>query len=113
MNIKTIAPALLLSCVVFGAAASESAAAQKQHRRAQHKAAAKKPAEHPLDQQMIATQVMLDRAGYSPGEIDGTKNAATERALDVFTKHGGNAAALPQDALTRYRITEQDAAGPF
>ena len=113
MNLKRTAPALLTSCVVLGAAAIPAQAQQAHHRRSQHKTAAKKPAEHPIDQQAIATQVMLDRAGYSPGEIDGTKNAVTERALDVFTKHGGNAAALPQDALTRYRITEQDAAGPF
>jgi lipoprotein-anchoring transpeptidase ErfK/SrfK len=109
-----IPPVLLLSCVVLGATASEAVAAQKQHHRAQHKTAAKKkPAEATIDQQAIATQVMLDRAGYSPGEIDGTSGVGTQRALDAFTKHGGNAAALPQDALTRYRITEQDAAGPF
>jgi len=62
---------------------------------------------------MLATQVMLDRAGYSPGEIDATHGSSTERALAAFTKNGGNAEALPTDALVSYTITEQDAAGPF
>lgn len=78
-----------------------------------HRAPAKQHAEPPIDQHAIAVQVMLDRAGYSPGEIDGTMNTWTQRALDAYTKNGGNANALPADALTHYRITEQDAAGPF
>jgi lipoprotein-anchoring transpeptidase ErfK/SrfK len=75
-----------------------------------HKAAA---TPQPVDQKVLATQVMLDRAGFSPGEIDGRAGTSTTRALDVFTKSGGNAQALPQDAVTPYTITEQDAAGPF
>lgn len=67
----------------------------------------------PIDRHAIAVQVMLDRAGFSPGEIDGTIGLSTERALDAYTKHGGDPNALPSDALTAYRITEQDAAGPF
>ena len=65
------------------------------------------------DMQILATQVMLDRAGYSPGEIDAKRGPSTQRALDAFAKSGGNAQALPEDALTSYTITEQDAAGPF
>jgi lipoprotein-anchoring transpeptidase ErfK/SrfK len=61
----------------------------------------------------VQTQVMLDRAGFSPGEIDGTMGTGTKRALDALTKNGGKADALPADAVTAYRITEQDAAGPF
>jgi lipoprotein-anchoring transpeptidase ErfK/SrfK len=61
----------------------------------------------------IQTQVMLDRAGFSPGEIDATMGTTTQRALDAFKKGGGTADALPADAMTTYRITDQDAAGPF
>lgn len=61
----------------------------------------------------VQTQVMLDRAGFSPGEIDGASGTSTKRALDAFTKSGGKADALPTDAVTQYRITEEDAAGPF
>jgi lipoprotein-anchoring transpeptidase ErfK/SrfK len=57
--------------------------------------------------------VMLDRAGFSPGEIDGRIGKSTTRALDAFAKAGGNADAPPADAVTAYRITEEDAAGPF
>jgi lipoprotein-anchoring transpeptidase ErfK/SrfK len=61
----------------------------------------------------VQTQVMLDRAGYSPGEIDGAAGVSTKRALDAYTKNGGKADALPGDAVVTYKITEQDAAGPF
>jgi lipoprotein-anchoring transpeptidase ErfK/SrfK len=82
-----------------------------------HKAAPRKPAPaktpEPVDMQALQTQVMLDRAGYSPGEIDGTMGASTKRALDAYTKNGGKTDTLPADAVTPYKITEQDAAGPF
>ncbi|HET7698544.1 MAG TPA: L,D-transpeptidase [Vicinamibacterales bacterium] len=61
----------------------------------------------------VQTQVMLDRAGFSPGEIDGAIGTSTTRALDAFTRNGGKADALPADAVTAYRITDEDAAGPF
>ena len=63
--------------------------------------------------QALQTQVMLDRAGYSPGEIDAAMGSNTQRALAAFQKHGGNAQASPVDALAQYHITDQDAAGPF
>ena len=66
-----------------------------------------------VDVKAVQTQVMLDRAGYSPGEIDGSAGSSTTRALAAYTKNGGKADALPSDALTAYTITEQDAAGPF
>ena len=110
---------LLLACgVFFQLPPSASAAPAIQHRhvrahKAQHATRKPAPREQPIDMQTLATQVMLDRAGYSPGEIDASPGTSTERARDAFTKNGGNAAALPQDALTDYTITEQDAAGPF
>jgi lipoprotein-anchoring transpeptidase ErfK/SrfK len=88
-------------------------AAQKHapQRRAAAKTAKKPPAA--IDMAAIQTQVMLDRAGYSPGEIDGTMGTSTQRALEAYKKSGASASALPEDAMTKYRITEQDAAGPF
>lgn len=105
-------PRLLISCVLVGAAAIPAHAQTAHRRQAQHKTAAKK-SPPPIDEQALKTQVMLDRAGYSPGEIDATMNAATQKALGVFTKYGGNAAALPSDEITTYRLTDQDVAGPF
>jgi lipoprotein-anchoring transpeptidase ErfK/SrfK len=110
---QKIPPGLLISFLLLGAAAIPAQAQQTHHRRAQHKSAAKKPAPPPLDEQALKTQVMLDRAGYSPGEIDANMGRSTQKALAAFTEHGGNAAALPQDAITPYRIAEQDVAGPF
>ena len=77
--------------------------------------AAKKPAPavQPVDPQLLATQVMLDRAGYSPGEIDARRGSSTDRAMDAYTRNGGDPKALPQDPLTSYTITPQDADGPF
>ena len=75
-------------------------------------AVAKKPAAPALDEQALQTQVMLDRAGFSPGEIDGRMGTSTKRALEAFTKGGGtpDPATAP---LVAYTITEADAAGPF
>lgn len=60
----------------------------------------------------LATQVMLDRAGFSPGALDGRMGRNTKRALALFQKHGGNAAATVE-AIRPYTITEADAQGPF
>lgn len=77
----------------------------------QTKAAAKKPVAA-VNEQALRTQVMLDRAGFSPGEIDGRMGTSTKRALEAFTKDGGQPDATTV-ALVPYTITEEDAAGPF
>lgn len=115
MRIKTqtVPSILVVSCFAF-AAVTLSAQAQQSHRQtAAHKRVTKKAATPAIDERALKTQVMLDRAGYSPGEISGHMNASTQKALAAFTKYGGNAKALPSDQITTYTLTDQDVAGPF
>jgi lipoprotein-anchoring transpeptidase ErfK/SrfK len=87
---------------------------------------AQKTAATPADaQQVIAVQVALDRAGFSPGEIDGRGGPKTRLALAEFQKSANlqstgvvneeTLAALqaPAEPVLSYTITQQDVAGPF
>jgi lipoprotein-anchoring transpeptidase ErfK/SrfK len=68
------------------------------------------------DQALLETlrrQVMLDRAGFSPGAIDGHDGPSTRKALEAYRKQAGDSDQGSIEPLTRYRITAEDAAGPF
>jgi lipoprotein-anchoring transpeptidase ErfK/SrfK len=71
------------------------------------------PPLNPAQVRALQIQVMLDRAGFSPGEIDASMGTNTRQALDAYRTSGGNTEALPQDALVDYRVTDADTAGPF
>src|SRR3954451_22340440 len=77
---------------------------------AQHRTASRPAA--PYDERALQQQVMLDRAGFSPGAIDGHGGPNTDRALAVFQSQR-RPAVPPVDTLSRYHITPADAAGPF
>src|SRR3954469_14823173 len=82
----------------------------------------------PVVSEVLATQAALDRAGFSPGEIDGRAGRNLQRALSAFqqsrqlpptgqlddatwkqlTEAGGE---VPP--LIDYTVTDADIAGPF
>jgi lipoprotein-anchoring transpeptidase ErfK/SrfK len=66
---------------------------------------------------MLPAQVAVDRAGFSPGEIDGRGGANTQAAIAAFERDRGTTiaavlAAAGEPATTTYTITAEDAAAP-
>jgi lipoprotein-anchoring transpeptidase ErfK/SrfK len=77
------------------------------------KPAPAKPAAAADRMQTIALQVALDRAGFSTGVIDGRNGQNTQRALAAYRAQAGGDPDTSIEPLVSYRITADDAAGPF
>ena len=65
---------------------------------------------------MLPTQVVLDRAGYSSGEIDGAGGPNTRQAIAAFERDKkttiADALAAAEPATITYTITAEDEAAP-
>ena len=60
---------------------------------------------------LLQLQVSMDRAGFSPGAIDGRMGANTRKALLISQRQGTG--DQPAEPVIRYRITPEDAVGPY
>jgi lipoprotein-anchoring transpeptidase ErfK/SrfK len=99
---------------------------------AQKKAASSAAAEKPLDPALaglaealpmlddkmrrgLALQVALDRAGFSPGEIDAAPGTNTDRAMAAFKAAKGTTALgdVYGNPVATYMIGAEDVAGPL
>ena len=121
--IRLFAGLMLLACLVRPAIAGPDAAAINN---AEFKG--KAPSDDKIHPAVVKAQVLLDRANFSPGEIDGKLGKNAQKALKAFAEAKGLAAgkqpltpevwgalvATSADAvIVDYKITEKDVKGPF
>ena len=118
----TFAAVLMVAATAAGQPAKHQPA---KHQPAKKKASAPSPAALPCGD-LVGFQVLLDRKGFSSGEIDGKQGANFSRALAAFQSARKLATGTPDcptwaalggsssDAtFTTYTITEADLKGPF
>ena len=122
MNRSSVA-AIILGWLAFPAAAAgiDPAAINNAEFRA------KPSAQDKIDPAIVKAQVLLDRAQFSPGEIDGKLGENAQKALRAFAEARGLAAdkALTPEiwsalvgtsndpVITEYTISANDVKGPF
>ncbi|KRR08034.1 hypothetical protein CQ12_14345 [Bradyrhizobium jicamae] len=121
--IRWFAGLILLACFAAPAVAGPDAAAVNN---AEFKG--KPPGDDKINPAIVKAQVLLDRANFSPGEIDGKLGENAEKALKAFAVSkglpvgkqpltseiwGALLATGSDPVVVDYKITDKDVKGPF
>jgi lipoprotein-anchoring transpeptidase ErfK/SrfK len=121
--IRLLVATILSGWLVFPAAAARLDAAAVNS--AEYPA--KRATDDRIDAAVVKVQVLLDRARFSPGEIDGKLGENAQKALKAFAEAKGLVfdkvlspeiwkalvGAGEDAAITEYKISEKDVKGPF